>query len=139
MPSSKREQFDKPISRLLYSFYMNQTSDPTIKDVMEVVEFIRDNAATKDDIKNFATKDDLKNLATKDDLKNFATKDDLQNFATRDDLRNAKDEMIGHIDGFIKLHKDMDTEIAALKSSYQRHEDQISQIVRHLGLQLSAA
>ncbi|MFA5813045.1 MAG: hypothetical protein WC862_00835 [Patescibacteria group bacterium] len=91
---------------------MNQTSDPTIKDVMEVVEFIRDNAATKDDVQ--------------------AVRAELQK-----EIQDAKNETIGHIDGFVKLHKDMDTEIAALKSSYQRHEEQISQIVRHLGLQLS--
>jgi len=47
--------------------------------------------ATKDDLKAFATKDDLKaikaEMATKDDLKAFATKEDLKAFATKEDLK----------------------------------------------------
>ena len=45
-----------------------------VQDIKLSVDFIIENAATKDDLKGFATKDDLKGFATKDDLdRKFST------------------------------------------------------------------
>lgn len=38
------------------------------------LKWLKENLATKDDVKNFATKDDLKGLATKSDLKKLDQK-----------------------------------------------------------------
>ena len=54
----------------------------------EDLKAIKDEMATKDDLKAFATKEDLKAFATKEDLKAFATKDDLKAFATKEDLKD---------------------------------------------------
>lgn len=40
----------------------------------EIMEFLRDNMVTKEDLKSFATKEDLKLLATKEDLKQLEGK-----------------------------------------------------------------
>ena len=53
----------------------------------EDLKAIKDEMATKDDLKAFATKEDLKAFATKEDLKAFATKEDLKAFATKEDLK----------------------------------------------------
>lgn len=42
--------------------------------------------------------DDIReNMATKDDLKHFATKDDLKHFATKDDLGSLKEDIIDEV------------------------------------------
>ncbi|GEM_PF-1810555 len=79
-----------------------QNLDKKIDDILEIVQFIKDNSASKDDIKDMATKDDIKNMATKDDIKNMATKDDIvrleakmdQGFADiRSELRSISSEL----------------------------------------------
>lgn len=64
--------------------------------IIETLNYLKANMATKDDIKDFAKKSDLRlatqNTATKDDMKDFAKKSDLhiamQNMATKDDLKD---------------------------------------------------
>lgn len=57
----------------------------------ELRKDLREDFATKDDLKRFATKEDISDI--KDELKGFATKDDLENklsgFATKDDLEKG--------------------------------------------------
>src|SRR5207245_4974338 len=71
---------------------------------------VRDEMATKVDLKHLATKDDLKNFATKDDLKHFATKDDLNQFATKDDMKASDVRVLQAVDkiatAFDKAEKD---------------------------------
>ena len=89
------------------------------------------NMATKDDLKGFATKDDIKNMATKDDLKGFATKDDLKNFATKDDVRaivdNAKDEILAVVR---PIEKAVDKDAVTVVNYGKR----IARIERHLAI-----
>jgi len=106
-----------------------------IDEVLEIVRFMVDTGATKDDLKGFATKEDLKRFATKEDLKQFATKDDLKQFATKDDLtreiRRLENNIAEHVDSFVGMHMKMDTEITALKSASKRHEGYFENIQRH--------
>lgn len=46
----------------------------------EIMDFLRENMATKEDLKGFAMKEDLERFATKEDLRDFATKEDLGKF-----------------------------------------------------------
>lgn len=43
--------------------------------------------------------------------------------ATKEDLTKMEHRIMGHIDGFVKLHTTTETEIAALRSAYQRLND----------------
>ncbi len=83
--------------------------------VAELFEFLQENMATKDDLKNYATKDDLKNFATKDDLKNFATKDDLEN-----NIEKLRLEMQA---GFRMVHNELDDIKASLKRLEQKTQE----------------
>jgi len=115
--SAKEENIniDTPIvSAILTS--MNQ--DKTIKDILETVEFIRDHAATKEDLLQFATKEELQNV-----------KDELRN-----EMHEMKNELLNHIDGFIALHQKLETEVIALHGKYQRMESTVHQIIKHVGL-----
>ena len=113
--------------------------EKTLQSILETVEFVKDNAATKEDLKDFATKEDLAGFATKEDLNNFATKEDLKgeinsleqrmdsridNLEQRLDskLTEAKDEIITQIDKFIVLHQKLDLEMSAFRSRFERLE-----------------
>ncbi len=79
----------------------------TVNDMLEIVHFMRDNMATKEDLKReidgvrseMVTKTDLKKelegFATKKDLERFATKKDLERFATKEDLEGVRSEIGG--------------------------------------------
>ena len=70
-----------------------QNLDKKIDDILEIVQFIKDNSASKDDIKDMATKDDIKNMATKDDIVRLEAKMD-QGFADiRSELRSISSEL----------------------------------------------
>ena len=65
---------------------MSKSLEKNLRDVLETVNFIKDNGVFKDDLKQFAIKEDLEQFATKEDLVQFATKKDLEQFATKKDL-----------------------------------------------------
>ncbi|MFA5813052.1 MAG: hypothetical protein WC862_00870 [Patescibacteria group bacterium] len=126
---------------------MNQTSDPTIKDVLqelkenrEIIEFIRDNAATKDDIadirREMATKDDIADIR-----REMATKDDLRLVKTelRQEIQDAKNEMLTHVDAFVGLYQKHEQELAAVVARVNRFEEKLNAVIKHLGLQLETA
>jgi hypothetical protein len=60
-----------------------------LKDILETVVFIKDNAASKADLAAFELR--------------VATKEDLVDFATKDDLRGMKNELTTHLDGLVVL------------------------------------
>ena len=99
---------------------MNQ--DNTTQEILEIVQFIKDNAASKADLDGFATKEDLQRFATKEDLATSITA--------------AKTEIMSHVDGFIVLHQQLETELTALRSKYNRLEQHVQQLARHLQLSL---
>jgi hypothetical protein len=100
----------------------------------ELLEFIQDNVATKEDIKQaiapLATKEELKTLATKEELKNLATKEDLQLLATKEELRRVElkvDDLLTSVDGLAKNVGNHRTEMAANTAAHRRfdHRDHV--------------
>jgi len=63
---------------------------------------------------------------------NAATKADIETVVSE-----SKDEIITQVDGFISLHKKLETELVALQSKYERLEEQMQQIAKHVQLELS--
>ena len=116
------------------------TIDEDLTSLKETVNFIKDNAASKEDLKDFAKKEDLSGFVTKDHLelvlsgKNYATRDDLNKYATRDDLIVFKNELIGHIDGFVGKHKKFESELTSHKSKSDRIETKVKGLYNHLDL-----
>lgn len=82
--------------------------EPTIKDIFEIVEFIRDNGATKDDIAS-----------------------------VRREISELRNEVISHVDAFVGLYQKHEAELAAVVSRQNRFEEKLNQIIQHLGLQLA--
>ncbi|MBD3311602.1 MAG: hypothetical protein GF349_03855 [Candidatus Magasanikbacteria bacterium] len=54
--------------------------------------------------------------------------DKMDNLATKEDLRVAKDEIIGDVDRFVKLHETLDHELVALRNKYDRLEERIKKL-----------
>lgn len=132
----------------------------TIQEILGIVTFIKDNAVTREEA---VTKDyfeeRLANLVTKDDFENrlnqfkadLVTKDyfekRLTGFESRFDdlvtkdyfeehLTEFRSDILTHVDGFLVLNHKLDIELVALRAKYERLEDQLRQIVRHLQIKL---
>ena len=101
----------------------NDTLQQNIQDILESVQFLKDNMASKEDLERFATKEDLERFATKNDL-------EIQ-------LTEVKSEIMTHVDGFIALHQKLDIELTALRAKYDRLNGHIQQLAKHLQLQLN--
>lgn len=86
-------------------------SDQTLNDILEIVNFLKDNVVSKDDIKEFITKDYLD-----------------------EKLTEVKSEILGDVDRFIKLHETLDQELSALRSKYSRLEERLVVVERKLQL-----
>ncbi len=106
----------------------------TVRGTLETVEFIRDHAATKEDLMReiAGIRRELQQAVKTLDAKMDRVQ---ENMAT--DLEKAKDEMLNHVDGFAKLYKDNDTELNALVAHYKELEEKVNMIIKHLGLKLS--
>ena len=89
--------------------------EKALQNILEIVEFIKDNAAAKEDLTGFATKEDLAAFATKVELDNLERRMDSK-------LTEAKDEIMTQIDKFIALHQKLDLEMSAFRSRFERLE-----------------
>lgn len=96
----------------------------TIEEVLEVVEFLKDNMVSKHEFEDV--------VETIEFLKdNMVNKNELEEKFTE-----IKSEIMNHMDGFIGLHQKLDTELTALRSKYDRLESYVQQIAEHVNLQL---
>ena len=102
---------------------MSDTQNNTLNDILETVTFIKDHAASKEDLKGFATKADLGEI-----------RDEIR--AVRTEIQDAKTEIMTHVDDFITLHRKLETELVALQSKYTRLESQIQLLAKHLNFAL---
>lgn len=83
--------------------------EQTLQDILAIVQFMKEN---------------------------MATKEDLEGFATSDGLEKIKNDLMNHMDGFIGLHQKLDTELTALRAKYDRLQEQMEKIARHLQLDI---
>lgn len=123
----------------------------TKEDLIRMEKNIRGDMATKDDLKKIeermATKEELQKQseqirkqgeqlqkhsielfrisATEDKILSKLLDHDKQfkNMATKEDLKELNNDVINHVDGFIKLYKITDHEVTAVKSGLNRLED----------------
>ena len=114
-----------------------KTDVGSLKDDMSGVK--TDVRSLKDDMSGVKTdvrslKDDMSGVQeTVEFVKdNAAAKVDVETVVSE-----AKDEIITQVDGFISLHNKLETELVALQSKYERLEEQMQQIAKHVQLELS--
>jgi len=108
---------------------MSKSLGKNLRDVLEKVNFIRDNAVFKEDLKQFATKEDLEQFATKKDLEQFATKGDL--FLLREELlgiikelpsKEDFSDLLSSVDNYAKKVDTYFMETLSLKSQFNRFQ-----------------
>ncbi|MBI2644853.1 hypothetical protein HYW94_01590 [Candidatus Uhrbacteria bacterium] len=57
-----------------------------------------------------------------------------EQMATKDELRETENRLATHMDGFIKLHENLDTELVALRGKYDRLEQRIEILEHHAAI-----
>ncbi len=97
----------------------------TVNDILEIVQFIKDNSATKQDLSNLEVRVD----------KRFESMDQRFDLIS-DQMQDMKTEVITHVDGLAVLHQRLDTELAALRMKYERLESHVSILAKHANIQL---
>jgi hypothetical protein len=107
------------------------SQEKNLQEILEIVSFIKDNAATKEDLENTATKEDLQDLEVKMDSK-------LQDLEVKmnSKITEAKDEILTRIDGFIVLNQKIDIELLALRAKYDRLEATVKKVLEHLQIEI---
>jgi hypothetical protein len=80
--------------------------EKVLQNILETVEFIKDNAATKEELKS-----EINSLEQRMDSK----------------ATEAKDEIMTQIDKFIALHQKLDLEMSAFRSRFERLELEMQQ------------
>lgn len=104
----------------------NMDDSKALKDILETVVFIKDNAASKVDLERFATKEDLAAVEQR-----MASKKDVHEIVGK-----AKSEIMTQIDGFVVLHKRIEQELVADRANYHRIAKQVQFIAKRLNLSL---
>ena len=59
-----------------------------------------------------------------------------EKMVTKTEFETSKTEILNHIDGFIKLHETLDTELISLRSKYDRLEGWIKLVAEKTGIKL---
>lgn len=68
-------------------------------------------------------------MATKEDLKRFATKEDLKQYATRDDLHDFKTDIFDYIDGAVeRFEKSVTNMVTPIRRGVTNHEKRITRL-----------
>ncbi len=98
----------------------------TINEVLEIVQFLKDNAVTKSELNDRV-------VELKVDLIQWVK----ENAVTKEELEKAKSEIITHVDSFVQLHQKLDQELAALRGKYDRLEEMVKMMAKHLQLDFS--
>ncbi len=121
---------------------------------MEITQEKFNNLATKNDLKairnEMATKDDLKNFATKDELNKLSNKVDKvvvglvntqeelkevkERMVTKDDFQKKTSEILNAIDSFAKKVDNVEIEQTANLAAHDRFETRITRVEKHLDL-----
>ena len=98
--------------------YYCMSQDQTMKDILETVQFLKENAATSAEVGEVR--------AEVHQLRKDGTKE----------IISVKTEVITHVDGLAVLHQRLDTELAALRMKYERLQGHVLQLARHAQIEL---
>ncbi|MBD3311007.1 MAG: hypothetical protein GF349_00740 [Candidatus Magasanikbacteria bacterium] len=113
------------------------TNEPTIKDIWEVVSFIKNNGATQDDIaginSRMTTKDDINELRTelKNDIENIHTDiyDTHSTMATKKDINELRNEIVEHVDYLVKFDNEQKSQISSISLRQDRTEKKLDLVI----------
>src|SRR3990167_10799031 len=112
---------------MLYFERMDQ--DTTLKEILEIVHFLKDNGATSQEVKDIRTELKAETGGVRAEIHQLSLNVDLK-------LNTVKSEIMTHVDGFVVLHQKLDTELVALRVKYDRLEGFVKQLARHANIPL---
>ena len=104
----------------------------TLGDILEIVEFIKENSASKTDLTNLQSQ--ITRLDKEVMRLDIKIESEVNILCKK--IESAKNEMINHIDGFIGLHQKLDTEFTSLRSKCNRIESRQNQLEKYVGFQI---
>ncbi len=95
----------------------------SVEENREIIEFLKD---------NMASKDDLLEVETRLDKKIDHVQHQLQT-----EIQSVKNDMAEHVDSFVGMYKKQETELAAVSFRQQRTEEKTDTIAKHLNITLA--
>ncbi|OGH65402.1 MAG: hypothetical protein A3J66_04060 [Candidatus Magasanikbacteria bacterium RIFCSPHIGHO2_02_FULL_47_14] len=107
--------------------------DEILELVHFMVDFVQTKVATKEELHEEISR--LDNKIERLDIK-LENKIEKLNEKLGKEISQVENKILSHVDGFVKLHKCIETETVALKSAVQRHEGYFNHISQHLKLDL---
>ncbi len=99
--------------------------------IIEMLRAMREQMATKDDLRHFATKDDLK---TEIGAFRVEMKEELKAFATKDFVREQVSEVLTAVDGVAKQCETLEIELLANRAKTQRIEERLEVVELKVGI-----
>lgn len=111
-----------------------------LQDILETVNFLKDNAVTKQEFNEKFEKVDerFQGIDRRFEIIDQRFNGIDQRFENIDhQLSEMRSDILSHVDGFISLHQKLDTEVTALRAKVERLEDQLQKVMKHLSLNLS--
>lgn len=58
-----------------------------------------------------------------------------EQMVTKDEFREFRSDIFDYVDGFVKLHQTLDTEVASLRHGYDRLDGRITRVEKKIGLE----
>ncbi len=96
-------------------------------EILEIVQTMQKNMATKNDLKNFATKED--GISLQEDIEFLK-----DNMVTKDDLQETESRLMMHIDGLAKRTEKFDHELVAAQAKFNRVEERVEILELKVGI-----
>jgi len=103
-------------------------TEQTINEVLEVVNFLKDNAVPRQEFDSLVKTVGSINQRLISVEENMVTKKEFEQFKT---------EIYAHIDGFAKRYEAVDQELVVLRSKCERLEEIIFKMAKHLQLDVN--
>jgi hypothetical protein len=98
------------------------TDKEQISAILEIVEFLRDNMATKQDVEQLRAE-------TKQEFANVR-----REMATKQDIADFRSEVLEHIDGFAHQNQKFDQEVASAQAKFNRLEERLEIVEEKVGI-----
>jgi hypothetical protein len=112
--------------------------EATLNDILEIVEFIKENGATKEELVDLRAelrsefKSDISSLRNefKSDLEftKYEIKEEMRQYATRNDLVQFKNEIISALDPIINHRSIFELELMAQRNRTERLESRVDDL-----------
>lgn len=107
------------------------SQDKMIQDILEIVTFIKDNAATRAEVQEMGQEIRKELYATEGRLERKIS-------AVSEEITRTRSELTEQIDHFITLHQKLEIELTAMRAKYERLEQLVYKMAKQLNIEVTA-